>query len=176
MARGIANNERTVSQANTKAYEEGYEASGLGKSEGAKERGRWVWDPKLQKLVRPWEYDWGNQEMARNAPISTDRHYEGTRSPIDGADIGSRRRHQDHMRRHGVVSTSDYDGKGGFWEREAKKRAEGFSSAEHKKDRKERLKREMERVTLMRQKDYDKEVKVRRAAREKRGTAVPTTE
>lgn len=173
MARGTANNEGVVSQANSKEYEAGYDASDLGKSDRSKERGRWIWDPKLQKLVRPWEYDAGNTEEARTAPVMMDRFYENT-ATAEGVDIGSRRKHREYMHRNGLTTSSDYDSKGGEWDRAEKKRAEGFASAEQKKDRNQRLAREMERVTLMPQAKYDREVKERNARRAARGTGEPT--
>jgi hypothetical protein len=71
-------------------------------------RGRWVWDAAAGKLVPADEYVRPESTDAKNAPIMVDRFYEGTISPIDGSDIGSRAKHKEHMRIHGVASRTDF--------------------------------------------------------------------
>lgn len=102
MARGMVAGEAIVSQANTKAYEDGYERT-FGNRKA--QRGRWVWDAEASKLVSAEDYV--SPSRAVDAPIIADRIHENTQSPIDGSDIGSRRRRREHMRTHGVEDASD---------------------------------------------------------------------
>ena len=97
------------------AYEQGWERA-FGKSSG--QRGRWIWDPVQKKLVEPHLYR--QQERALDAPIMVDRHMEGLSSPVDGSDIGSRRKRKEHMKRHGLVDAEDYKG---VWAKAAEERA-----------------------------------------------------
>lgn len=87
----------------TKDYEAGFEKA-FGKSSG--QRGRWIWDPSQKKLVTPDKYR--APVRALDASIVMDRQYENMASPIDGADIGSRRKHREYMKRHGLVMSEDY--------------------------------------------------------------------
>lgn len=100
--RGTAAGEPVVSQAQTKEYDEGYERTF---GEPSKERGVWVWDAAQQKLVRPEEYH--APVRALDAPIMMDRFYENT-AATDGTDIGSRRKHREYMREHGLTTVDDY--------------------------------------------------------------------
>lgn len=102
MARGMAAGEPIVSQAQTKAFDEGYERT-FGKRKV--ERGRFVWDERQQKLVRADQHV--PPERALDAPVLVDRFYEGARA-TDGTDIGSRRRHREYMRVHGLAHESDF--------------------------------------------------------------------
>lgn len=77
-------------------------ASGFG--EGTKERGKFVWDEQQQKLVRYDDYR--PQARAIDAPIITDRWYEGART-LDGDDIGSRRKREEYMRSRGYTDGND---------------------------------------------------------------------
>lgn len=52
--------------------------------------------------------DWRPPAEAKNAPILAGRFYEGARSPIDGADIGTRARHRRYMKEQGLAMYSDY--------------------------------------------------------------------
>jgi hypothetical protein len=65
--------------------------------------------------------------LARDGPsrvaVVGDSHYDGVRSPVDGSDIGSRRKRRDHMRRHGLADFDDFKG---IWEKEAKVREAEF--------------------------------------------------
>lgn len=47
-----------------------------------------------------------------------DRSYDGMRAP-DGADISSRTKHREYMRRHGLTTADDFNGQ---WQREEKRR------------------------------------------------------
>lgn len=101
--RGTANDEAVVSQANSKAFEDGYDRI-FGKDRKP-ERGSFVFDPEQQKFVPAGEYR--PPERALDAPIMAGRFYENTVS-TEGEDLGSRRRHAEYMRRHGVAMLSDY--------------------------------------------------------------------
>jgi hypothetical protein len=50
------------------------------------------------------------ETRALDAPINTGRFYENTSSPIDGADIGSRKRHENYMRERNLTLASDFSG------------------------------------------------------------------
>jgi hypothetical protein len=55
--------------------------------------------------------------------IVGDRHYDGLRSPIDGADISTRAKHQAYMREKGLVTADDFKNE---WAQAAKKREAFF--------------------------------------------------
>ena len=44
---------------------------------------------------------------ARNTIVG-DSHYDGLRSPIDGADISTRSKHRDYMKRHDLTTVDDF--------------------------------------------------------------------
>lgn len=44
---------------------------------------------------------------ALNAPVMVDRFYEGARA-TDGTDIGSRAKHREYMKSHGVAPAGDF--------------------------------------------------------------------
>lgn len=102
MARGTANNEPVVSQANTAEFEASYDRI-FGDRPPA--RGRWVWDEARGKLVPAAEYI--PPEVALTAPIMVDRYMEGTIA-TDGTDIGSRRKRRDYMREHNLADYDDF--------------------------------------------------------------------
>lgn len=175
MARGTVVNEPVVSQANTAAFRDGYDRSGLGTSPSAKEKGPFVWDPKQGKLVRPWEYDFGNTNRAISAPISVDRHYEGVRSPIDGTVFQSRRQHRTYMKARGLCTTDDFDKPGGYWDRmDAAKKKGLAASPETKRQRRDRIGRRLYEISKKDQKTYDREARDVLLRRAKRGRHTPT--
>ncbi|HEU4401508.1 MAG TPA: hypothetical protein VFT43_05330 [Candidatus Polarisedimenticolia bacterium] len=94
--------EPIVSQAGTDAYREGYERA-FGDVKPRK--GSWVWDAERGEMVEAGAYV--EPPRALDAPIIADRIHEGTRSPIDGSDIGSRAKRRAHMKAHGVEDASD---------------------------------------------------------------------
>jgi hypothetical protein len=100
-------------------------ASGFG--EGTKEKGRFIWDESQQKLVRYEDYV--PPSRALDAPIITDRHYEGARA-TDGTDIGSRRKHQEYMKLNGLAPANDFSPS--YYDRVRKEKA-----AEEKRERRE---------------------------------------
>ncbi len=101
MARGMVNGEAIVSQAQTRAFDDGWDRM---KHENDGRRGRFVWDEKAKRLVPAAEY---HAARAVDAPIMVDRFYEGAVA-TDGTDIGSRRKRNEYMRRAGVADASDY--------------------------------------------------------------------
>lgn len=103
MARGMANGEPIVSQAQTEAFDEGYDRV-FGKNRKP-HRGRWVWDEGQQKLVSADEYV--APVRALDAPVMVDRFYENT-AATDGTDIGSRRKHREYMNARGLAPGGDY--------------------------------------------------------------------
>lgn len=100
--RGTAAGEGVVSQANTEAFEDGYERV-FGSPRA--ERGSWVWDVSQGKLVPAEDYQ--PPSMAVDAPVLAGRFYENTVA-TDGTDIGSRKKHREYMRVNGVTAASDY--------------------------------------------------------------------
>jgi hypothetical protein len=116
MARGTVVGENVVSQASTPEYTAGHERIfGKDKPIG---RGRWVWDTAAQRLIPMEEYVPPLQ--AKNASIIADRIHEGVISPIDGTDIGSRRKRREHMKQHDLVDAGDVPSS--YIERKAKER------------------------------------------------------
>jgi hypothetical protein len=104
MARGMVVGEQIVSQAQTKAFDEGYE-----RTFGARkpQRGRWVWDAEQGKLVSAEDYV--PPEAKHGAGIMVDRFMEGDRAP-DGTDIGTRAKRAAWMRATGNADYSDFKG------------------------------------------------------------------
>ena len=76
MARGMVVGEAIVSQAQTKAFDEGYE-----RTFGARkpQRGRWVWDAAQGKLVSAEDYV--PPAAKTGTGIMVDRFMEGERAP-----------------------------------------------------------------------------------------------
>jgi len=175
MARGMAAGEPIVSQAQNKAFDEGAERMGLGTSASAKERGRFVWDPKQNKLVRPWEVEREEENFAKDAPVLVGRFYEGVPSPLgDGVVFQSRAQHRAYMREKGLTTIDDYNAPGGAWDRAEAKRKEGFASPEHRRDRQERIGRRLYEVEKMPQAKYDRVVREVAERRARRGQGTPT--
>lgn len=56
--------------------------------------------------------------------LAGDRHYEGLVAP-DGTDIGSRTKHREYMRRHGLTTADDFKGVWQSAEKERKARLSG---------------------------------------------------
>jgi hypothetical protein len=63
------------------------------------------------------------EKKALHAPICAGRFFENTSSPIDGADIGSRKKHENYMRERNLALASDFSG---VWN-EARKGREGIA-------------------------------------------------
>jgi hypothetical protein len=133
MARGTVIGEPVVSQANSAAFDEGYDRV-FGKDRQPV-RGRWVYDPVQQKCVPADEYQ--PPERAINAPIMMDRFYEGVRA-TDGTDIGSRRKHRQYMKDHGLTTADDFKGE---WAKAKAKRDDMKAGKWHDPRRREVLER-----------------------------------
>lgn len=72
--------------------------------------------------------------------ISMDRHYENT-SATDGTDIGSRRKHQEYMKRNGLTLADDFKG---TWAKAAQEREAFFKGETDKGGRREAVARALE--------------------------------
>lgn len=104
MARGMVVGEAIVSQAQSRAFDDGWDQM---KHEDDGRRGRFVWDPVQQRLVRPSERV---EERAVDAPIIADRIHEGTVFH-DGdrvRDLGSRAKRREFLRETGLAEASDF--------------------------------------------------------------------
>jgi hypothetical protein len=58
--------------------------------------------------------------------IMGDSHYDGLTSPVDGADISSRAKHREYMKRKGLCTIDDYKGQ---FAQDAAARAEFYTKA-----------------------------------------------
>jgi hypothetical protein len=97
--------------------------------------------PKATKFgfVAVTDLDQQPESLAINAPVLAGRFYENT-AATDGADIGSRKRHREYMKRHGLAMESDYRQE---WVG-AEKERQAIRSGEHdRKGRKEAVERAM---------------------------------
>lgn len=87
------------------------------------------------KLLDPHE-----AELAVNGPkhvaIVGDSHYDGIRSPIDNADISSRKKRREYMKLHGLA---DYDDFKGTWDKAEKERTAVRSGHFQTKERTEAI-------------------------------------
>ena len=86
-------------------------------------RRRYVYREVEPGKVQAFEVTPDHEPPAR-IELSTDRHYEGLRA-TDGADIGSRRKHQEYMRVNGLAMAEDYKQ---HWDKKAQERAEFFTN------------------------------------------------
>lgn len=118
----------------TPEYEEGYERT-FGKDRKPV-RGRWVF--RDGRLVDVNEAPPLESERAIDANIMVDRFYEGTKS-VDGADIGSRRKHREYMRERGLAPADDFSPK--YYERLRKEREDA-----NRRSRRETLERAMHKI------------------------------
>lgn len=139
MARGMVVNEPIVSQAQTRAFDEGYDAAGLGKSEEAKERGRFVWDAERKCLVRAEDY---RPPPAKcGTEIMADRVHEGTFFDAGNGmeDIGSKSKRRQFMKAHGLEDATDATPE---W-RESIKKQQAREDAQRRRAAMERAAREL---------------------------------
>lgn len=74
---------------------------------------------------------------ALSAPIMSGRFYENTRA-TDGSDIGSRSRHREYMRKHGLTTADDF---GSQWKKDKEARDRASVGDFDHKDRRETLAR-----------------------------------
>lgn len=175
MARGTVVGEAVVSQAQSKAWDENADRIGLGKSESAKERGVFVWDPKVGKLVRPWEREMDETAEARSAPIMVDRFYEGVPSPRgDGVVFQSRRQHREYMKAHNLTTIDDFNSPGGQWDRAAERRKAPFSDPKVRRERRDAIGRRLYEVEKMSSAQYERVCREVERRRRERGPGSPT--
>jgi hypothetical protein len=130
MARGMANNEKIVSQASTKEYEEACDR--IFGADRTPQRGRWVWDEAAQKLVRAEEY----RPPAGRLQISMDTHYERLVMADGTTVVNSRRQHKEYLKRTGKALAADFKG---VWEKTAKDREKFRAGDFDRKERREAL-------------------------------------
>lgn len=71
-------------------------------------RRRYVYDEKLGRLVElTAEPPQRANAQDHLGSLWGDRHYDGMRAS-DGADISSRKKHREYMKRHGVTTADDF--------------------------------------------------------------------
>lgn len=73
-------------------------------------RKRYIWDEEVKDLVEITPgYDPGRKKDALNhlGSLWGDRHYDGLRA-TDGADISTRKKHRDYMRKMGLTTADDF--------------------------------------------------------------------
>lgn len=58
-------------------------------------------------FVAQEDLGWEAPKEAKFAPIMVDRHYENM-AATDGTDIGSRRKHQEYMKRNNLTVSADF--------------------------------------------------------------------
>lgn len=84
-------------------------------------RRKYIYDPETKEMVEVSpEYQSGSKSDAINnyGALLTERHYHNLRA-TDGADISSRRKHKEYMRRHGLTTADDFKNE---WSRAKEKR------------------------------------------------------
>lgn len=169
MARGMVVGEKIQSQAGNEQFRAGYDRAGLGK--GPKDPGQFVW--RDGKLRRTSEVEMDRTRMANRANVIVGRQYENVPSPRGDHIFTGRTDYNRYMKANNLTNASDYTE---TWAKAEKKRAEGFSSAEQKRDRRDRIGRRLYEVSKMEQRRYDAEVRQIERKRRERGTAEVTKE
>ena len=101
--KGMVVGEPIKSMGPSKEYDEGHEKT-FGEPKPFPRGRRFVWSTTEKRLV-PAGYV--EEKRALDAPVMVDRFYENTKSPIDGADIGSRRKHREYMKARNLTVASD---------------------------------------------------------------------
>ncbi|WP_242394846.1 hypothetical protein [Anaeromyxobacter oryzisoli] len=160
----MAAGEPIVSQAETKAFDEGYERV-FGERKRV-ERGRYIYDPELGKCVPAAEY---HASRAIDAPVMAGRFYEN-QVMTDGTVVGSRAQYHEYMERNGLAPSSDF--KGVYAQKRAERDrfyTEGYATAADEKRGREAAERALGTIVEMRQRDYDKVRAKREAERARRG-------
>ena len=126
---------------NTPEFEDNFEAV-FGAPKKV-ERGSYVWDSKLGKLVERGQ----RQDTGTDAPSVLTM--EEFKSPIDGSMISDHGQLRAHNARHGVTNIQDYGDNGGkaYFERAEAKRTENIngSSYEAKMERRHELRQALRR-------------------------------
>lgn len=74
-------------------------------------RRKWVYDPDLKDMVEVTPDYRPKRKEALNhlGGLWGDRHYDGL-TATDGADISSRKKHREYMKRHGLTTADDFKG------------------------------------------------------------------
>jgi hypothetical protein len=84
-------------------------------------RRRFIQDPDTGDLIEV-SSDYVPTPRDSQSVLWNDRHYDGMRAP-DGADISSRSKHREYMRRTGLTTMDDFKD---TWKRAEAKRAEYY--------------------------------------------------
>ena len=112
--RGMVAGQPIQTQAQTKEFDEGYER--VFGSVRNKSRGRFVYRDGQAVSV---DEDWTDAE--RRAQTATEElTYGGARTPGDGVDISSRKKHREYLKANDLAMASDYSPS--YMEREAGRR------------------------------------------------------
>lgn len=93
-------------------------------------------------LPEPVEVSQDFQVTAERMPLFGDGYMDGTRSPLDGADIGSRTKRREYMKVRGLVDAADYSG---TWEKAAQHRSAIQTGVVDKNERRAQVARAMEK-------------------------------
>ena len=83
-------------------------------------RRRWVY---VEGQAMEVAADYEQPTAATQVPVLNDRHYDGLRA-TDGADISTRRKHREYMKRHGLTTMDDFTQ---TWKKEAGEREKRFA-------------------------------------------------
>lgn len=94
-------------------------------------RRRFLYTSGGRPLPEPVEVTPDAEFREERQPVFTDRYMEGVRSPIDGADIGSRAKRREYMKQRGLVDADDYKVE---WQKAKEARAEFRRTGEDGKD------------------------------------------
>ena len=96
-------------------------------------RRRYVWNEETQKLDEVG-VDYAPEPRSAMVMPEESKTYGDARSPIDGTPIDTRKRHREHMKRHGVAMAQDFAStyeKAGA-ERQAVREGKPFQTAERR--------------------------------------------
>ena len=84
-------------------------------------RRRWVY---INSEAVEVSEDYAPTSRNANQRIVGDLHYANMWSPIDGSDISTRAKHKEHMKRHGVTTSDDFQG---TWAKAGEEREKSFA-------------------------------------------------
>lgn len=104
-------------------------------------RTRWAYTMGGVALPEPVQVSEDFSGGGERSAIVSDAFMEGTRSPLDGTDIGSRTKRREYMKLRGLSDAADYKG---TWEQAAKHRAAIQTGAVDRNERREQVARSME--------------------------------
>lgn len=106
-------------------------------------RRRFLYRANAEGVVEAVEVSSDYQRHEERQPLYTDRYMEGTVSPVDGSDIGSRAKRREHMRAHGLVDADDFKGE---WDKKAAERERFRRTGDDGKDWSARFQETQERL------------------------------